>query len=216
MFAQSDTQFVIRNVLVSKTKFYQTVAVLPQDVASQILDLILAPLAKDPYEVLREHLITHYTVNDYQCLKALVALLLSGDQKPSHLMNRMLAFLPDDYKLDFIFRGLFLSHLPINVCSHLLCEKVSDPRALAQKAKELYQSQISSSLVNLLSEMLDESLQVNRVSSRTRPPIIPLSRRSPTPAPTSRPSTPPGACWFHKKHGDKAVNCRKPCSMLEN
>ena len=44
-FAQADEQFAIRSVTVSKTKFYHVVAVLPQEVASQILDLILATLA---------------------------------------------------------------------------------------------------------------------------------------------------------------------------
>ena len=50
-FAQADVQFVIRNVSVSKTKFYLAVAVLPQEVGFQILDLIRAPLAGDPYRV---------------------------------------------------------------------------------------------------------------------------------------------------------------------
>ena len=39
-FAQADTHFGIRNVTVSKTNFYHLVAVLPQEVALQILDLI--------------------------------------------------------------------------------------------------------------------------------------------------------------------------------
>ena len=221
-FAQADAQFPIHSVRVSKTKFYHTVAVLPQEMASQILDLIRSLPAGDPYGVLLEHLITHYKLNDYLHFKALVSLPLSGDQKPSHLMNRMLALLPDDYKPDFILRGLFLQNLPIGVRSHLLSKKVSDPRALALKADELYQSRVSPSSVNLLSEDLCESLQVNLVLSRARPPKsplsakIPFSKHSPTPALTSRSLTPPGACWFHKKNGEKAVNCRKPCSMSEN
>ena len=81
-----------------------------------------------------------YMLNDYQGFEALVSLPLLGDQKPSHLMNRMLALLPDDYKLEFILRGLFLQRLPIDVRSHLLHKKVSDLRALALKADELYQS----------------------------------------------------------------------------
>ena len=105
-FAQADAHFSIRNVTVSKTKFYHMVAVLPQEVALQIQDLIRAPPAGDPYGVLRECLITLYTLNDYQRFVALVSLSLSGYLKPSHLMNRMLTLLPDDYKLDFILRGL--------------------------------------------------------------------------------------------------------------
>ena len=63
-FLQADMQFSIRKV--SGSKFYNAVAVLPQEVASQIFDLIRPPPAGDPYEVLRECLITLYTLNDYQ------------------------------------------------------------------------------------------------------------------------------------------------------
>ena len=133
-FAQADTQFAIRSVTVSKAKLYHGVAVLPQEVASQNLILIRTPPTGDPYGVLRERLITLYMLNDYQPLEAQVSLPLSGDQKPSHLMNRMLALLPDDYKLDFILRGLFLRCLPLDVRSHLLHKKVSDPRALPESS----------------------------------------------------------------------------------
>ena len=107
-FAQADAQFSIRNVSVSKIKFYHAVAVLPQEVASQILDQIRAPPTGDPYGILWEHLITLYTLNNYQRFEALVSLPLFKDQKLSHLMNRMLALFPDDYKPDFILMGLFL------------------------------------------------------------------------------------------------------------
>ena len=63
-FAQADAQFGIPSITVSKTKLYHKMAVLTQEVASQILDLHRAPPANDPYEVLREQLITLYTLND--------------------------------------------------------------------------------------------------------------------------------------------------------
>ena len=68
-------------------------------------------------------------------------------------MNWMLALL-HHYKLDFILRGLFLRHIPSDVGSHLLQEKVLDPRALALKADELFQSKTLSP-VNLLSDLQD-------------------------------------------------------------
>ena len=67
LFPQDDMQFAIWNVSVSKTKFYHAIAVLPQEVASQILDLIRAPPARYPYEVLWEGLKTLFTLYDYQC-----------------------------------------------------------------------------------------------------------------------------------------------------
>ena len=89
-FAQADTQFAIRNVTVSKTKFNHGVAVLPQEVASQILDLIRSPPAGDPYSFLRERLIKLYMLNDYQRFEALVSFplwrpeTLSSDKQDAH------------------------------------------------------------------------------------------------------------------------------------
>ena len=68
-FAQADAQFAIKTITVSKTKFYHAVASLPQDVAVQILDLIRAPPTSDPYEVLKDRLITLYSLNYYQRFK---------------------------------------------------------------------------------------------------------------------------------------------------
>ena len=211
-FAQADGQCAIKAISVSKTKFYHSVASLPQDVAAQILDLFCAPPAGDPYEVLKEQLTKLYSLNDYQRFEALVSLQLTGDQKPSHLMNRMLALLPDNYKPDFILCGLFLRRLPIEVRSHLLQEKISDPRALALKADKLFQSRVSSP-VNLLAEQFKEA-RVSAVATKTRP--SPASRQSPTPALSPRSPVSQGPCWYHKKHGNKARHCRKPCSKSEN
>ena len=38
---------------------------------------------------------------------------------------------------------------------------------------------------------------------------IPLSKRSLIPAPSSCSPTPPGVCWFHKKHGEKALKLQE-------
>ena len=97
---------------VLKTKFYHAVAVLPQEVGLKLLNLIWTPPAVNPSEVLKERLITLYSLNNNQRFKALVSLPLTGDQKPSHLMKRMLALLPDYYKPDFILRGRQISLSP--------------------------------------------------------------------------------------------------------
>ena len=81
-FAQEDAQFAICNVTVSKTKFYHSVAVLPQEIALHILDLIQAPSAGDPCGVLLERLITLYMLNNYQRFEALVSLPLSVTRNP--------------------------------------------------------------------------------------------------------------------------------------
>ena len=71
----------------------------------------------------------------------------------------MLALLPDNYKPDFILQCLFLRCFPAETRSHFLQEKISDPRALALKADELFQSR------NLLADLPNNSAQVNTVVS---------------------------------------------------
>ena len=129
-FARAKAQFNIKGISRSITKFYHCVA-------SQMLDLIWAPSASEPYEVLKARLVKTYALNDYQRFESLISLPLSGNQKPSHLMNRMLALLPEDYKPGFILRGLFLRRLFADVQAHLLQEDISDPRAFSLKADEL-------------------------------------------------------------------------------
>ena len=90
--------------------------------------------------------------------------------------------LPDDYKPDFILRGLFLRRLPIEVRSHLLQEKILDPRALALKADEHFFKSRVSSPVNLLAEQFEEA-RFSAVATKTRP--SPASKRSQTPAPSA-------------------------------
>ena len=72
-FAQWDTQFAIKAISVSKTKFYYAVTSLPQDVGVQILDLIHAPSPGNPYKVLKDCLIPLYSLNDYKRFEALVS-----------------------------------------------------------------------------------------------------------------------------------------------
>ena len=216
-FAQAEAQFNIKGINSSTTKFYHCVASMSQEVASQLLDLIRTPPASEPYEILKARLVKTYALNDYQRFESLVSLPLSGDQKPSHLMNRMLALLPEDYKPGFILRGLFLRRLPADVRAHLLQEDISDPRALSLKADELYQSHVSSP-VNVLSA--DETLDPQTINAVRGPSSAGRTRRSSVSSTSSsatasrRPAS--TLCWYHRSHGENALNCRKPCSWTGN
>ena len=217
-FAQADAQFEIRSISSSRSKFYHAVAALPQDVAGQVLDLIRAPPRDDHYLVLRTRLVRLFNLNEYQRFEALVSLSLSGDQKPSYLMNRMLALYPDDVKPDFVFRGLFLRRLPVEMRAHLLRESIDDPIEMALKADELHQNRVSSAAANILASSPDDAL-VNTVTNHPRVPprssavSNPQCKRSPTPASSARSST-SGFCWYHVKHAEAATNCREPCSYF--
>ena len=147
----------------------------------------------------------------------MISLPLSGDQKPSHLMNKMLALLQEDFKPGFIFRGLFLRRLPAEVRAHLLQEDIADPRALGLKAEELYHSLVSSSVNVLSSEETLEPQIVNAVrgsSSASRGHRSSVSSTSSSATASRSPAA--SLCWYHRSHGENALHCRKPCSWSGN
>ena len=225
-FAQADAQFAIKQVTRSATKFYHCVAALAKEDAAQIIDLIRAPPALDPYETLKRRLVQLYELNGYQRFEALLSLPLASDQKPSNLMNRMLALLPEDYKVGFIFRGLFLRRLPSDIRTHLLQDDISDPRALALKADELFQSFGSRPVSSLFPQDSDVSLElfpgeVNALRRQKKSSVsgsrsssgskqIPSSSRSNS----RRPAQTSSLCWYHRAHGENAEHCRQPCSWV--
>ena len=194
-FAQADTQFAIRSITVSRQS------------STSSEPLQLATLTKFWrivfYALFSEQLseIWSFCISSVNWRPETTSSHEQDAHAPSGRLQTQL------FNISFILCGLFLHPLPIQVRSHLLQEKISDPPTLALKADELFQSRISSS-VNLLAGQL-EDVQVNAVATRTRP--SPSSKRSPTPALSSRSPSSPGSCWYHKKHGDKAQNCWKPC-----
>ena len=52
-----------------------------------------------------------------------------------------------------LFKGFFLNHLPLNIRTHLMREVISNPRKLAAKADEIWQSSFARS-VNTVSPTL--------------------------------------------------------------
>ena len=68
----------------------------------------------------------------------------------------------------------------MDVRSHLLPEKVDDPREMTLKADELHQSRVSSSAVNILADDFNDA-QVNLVSNRAKVPLSSNSAKNPPP-----------------------------------
>ena len=127
------------------------------------------------------------------------------------------ALLPEDYKPSFIIPGLFLHRLSADVRSYLLQEDISDPPALSLKSGELYQSH-GSSLVNILStkESFD-SQSINTVrgpSSASRTHCFSIASISSSTARRLPASS--SLCWYHRSHGEKALDYCQPCSWPGN
>ena len=91
---QSKSQFCLKGVTVSQTKFDHVVQSMSQTEAVKVLDLIRAPPCNDPYGHLKNRLLRMYGLTDYTRFEAISSLPFLGDMIPSALMSNMLSLLP--------------------------------------------------------------------------------------------------------------------------
>ena len=137
---QSESQFRLKGVTVSQTKFDHVVQSMSQTDAVKVLDLIRAPPQDNPYSHLKNCLLQMYDPTYYVRLEAISSLPFLGDMLPSALMSKMLSLLPAGHEACFFLRGPFLKCLPADVRSHLVLDATSDPLTLALCADKIHQS----------------------------------------------------------------------------
>ena len=209
-FAQAEAQFVLRRITCSLTKYYHVAAVLPQEVARSVLDILQDVPSEEPYEELKSRLVQSFALTDYQRAEQFVRLPGLGDRRPSELMNTMLALLPSGHPPFFLFKYHFLQRLPADIRGHLITKKCENARDLAILADKLCVARqqdfptasISAATGHDIDDHIDQFAVVRNLPHQRQPP------RSPQPTYSD-----PSLCWFHSNWGSKATSCRKPCSL---
>ncbi len=111
-----------------------------------------------------------------------------GDQTPLELMDKMLALL-GNHPPCFLFRRIFLRHMPDDIWHTLVHSKVEDVRQLAEEADRLWHSHSSQA----------SALCHAKPTSNKEPRDQKLAD--------------PDLCHYHNKFGVAARNCRPPCKL---
>ena len=87
-FARTDAEFSVKGITTEATKYSHTVAALPVEVANHVTNEILLP-----YMTLRQWLLDTYTLDNYQRACGLLDMPARSSEKPSVLLDAMLAYL---------------------------------------------------------------------------------------------------------------------------
>jgi len=111
-FTNIEGQFHIGGVTSSLTRYYHCVKSFNQEMLVQFSDICASPPPVEPYETLKACLLCQYSLTNFQRVEAMLNLPLAADDRPSTLMNAMLALMPVGYKPDFLFTSLFLCLFP--------------------------------------------------------------------------------------------------------
>lgn len=202
-FLQAEAQFATRNITADDTKYYYVVAALDQDIATRVLDLLEHPPAENKYAALKARLLETFTLTESQRAAALLNIQGLGDDKPSLLMDRMLALL-GDHKPCFLFKELFLKQLPPDMRSHLVHLNLGDYRELAQAADRLWISRSPDPALNAVAAHPTPAPRKSQFHVRQ------ASRKSKQVVKEDDVSE---ICYYHQRFGAAAKQCRPPCNF---
>ena len=114
-FAQVEAQFTTRRIVAQRSKFAHVVSALQPEIAQEVRDLLLAPPAERPYDVLKEQLIRRTSESEQRRLQQLLTEEELGDRKPSQLLRKMRQLLGEHELEKGILKQLFVQRLPASV-----------------------------------------------------------------------------------------------------
>ena len=213
-FRRAEAIFRSEGVSASQQKYDHILARLPNDVLVTVLDLVDSledtATATNPYKQLRDRLVSAFSPSKWHLANRLLQHPSLGDQKPSVLMDKMLALLPAGEPAGVLFQSLFLNRLPEHIRDHLVAQDFTTIRDMAAHADRLWAARNAEALAATLAalRLTDRRRSVSPTSSRrSSPGHTPGRRASPTfgPPPNKR------FCHFHR-FGAEARLCRAPCA----
>lgn len=208
-FLHAEAAFRNGQVTQSRTKFDHVVQKLPQAIMVSVRGLIMnsASSSSTPYEDLKSKLVSSYTLSRWQRVSKLIHHPSLGDQRPTALMDAMLALLPDGDSAGSLFLGLFLERLPVEMRDHLVAREFKTPGEMALHADKLWDARRAQTTDSFLTAA---ATSPSRSRATIRADGSP-ARRNQTPGPSGSEE-----CYFHKRFGAAANNCRPPCSFQGN
>lgn len=227
-FHSVEAQFQLKKITVDSTKYYAILTKLDQDTLSIIESVISNPPATGKYKKVKEILLHHFSVPQDRRFRMLTSGLELGDKRPSQLLAEMHRCGGTRLDGDYI-RTLWLDRLPRHVQAVLttassLSDLANEELAtLADKIVEIHrptgdqlmpvsrsfassQPSILERRVEDLSQQLEEILRrLQKMEKRGRSNSRGAKNRSSTPANLE-------VCFYHRKFGNNATRCTKPCS----
>lgn len=239
-FTVVEMTFALYRITSDDAKYRHVVIHLDADLLGIVGDIIDAPPEQGKYEALKRRIIDSLSDSQETRLRRLLRGQAMGDEKPSLFLQR-LRNLAGGQCNDSVLRTLFMEQLPEHMRGILAISQLDDLATLAAQAdriKEVSQPQISSigqapaGIVALPSDVsaskkATESNQPGDINA-LRLAIEALTRKfersfrgrnrsrsrgtSRSRSTTPHKSDSQKICYYHRKFGDDAQNCRPPCS----
>ncbi|XP_078495310.1 uncharacterized protein LOC144750120, partial [Ciona intestinalis] len=168
-FQQTEAQFALRKITCDETKYFYVVSSLDEKTASRLVDLLEEPPRDNKYGKIKQRLLDVFSLSEYERAAKLLNIKELGNQKPSELMDEMLSLMCGHTNC-FVFRYIFLQALPEEIRLVVAKEDFEDPRATAQQADVLWNSQSHDYHISKVKKR-DEELQNFKTRTRNAPKL---------------------------------------------
>lgn len=216
-FLTLEAQFELARMTTSKTKYFVALGMLDQRTIQLCQDVIRSPSENEPYETLKDAVISRLVESADSKLQRLIRDLELGDRKPSQLLIEMRQLAGNQFNED-VLRKMWLQRLP-NQTQAILTVSAEPLDKIAIMADRIlstfsYNSQVAEVKTNVVEnsktdlELKVEALsqKIDKISkSKSNDKFVRRSRSS------SRSRNESGICWYHRRFKEKATKCTHPC-----
>jgi hypothetical protein len=137
-FAQAECIFHTKRVTDSFDKYCHLMASLPPESVCLVMDIVEVPPAVNPYETLKERLLSQLQLSEYERLDQLFTMPGLGSRKLLAMLAAMLELCPRGEENTRTFAGLFLHRLPRELRILLAHEDLRDLKLSAARADVLH------------------------------------------------------------------------------
>lgn len=240
-FAQLEGQFAICGVREDEARYAYVISKLEPRQAKEIKDVIINPPADHKYRAIKQALIQRLTDSQGQRIRQLLEHEELGDRKPSQFLRHLRTLagttLPDE-----LLRTLWLGRLPTNMQA-ILATRTSDKlEDVAEQADRIHEiggkslvlatstttgkapattmeaqmETLCKQVAALTTQM--ETMQKDWKNGRGRQRARSRSGKRERSHSRSgkKPDESDGECFYHRRFGEKARKCTKPCTYAEN
>lgn len=223
-FAQTEAIFQAKHIHSQTARYAYVVEKLPPEIAADVLDLLEAVPAQNPFDVLKEAIIYRTGKSHERRLHDLFNTVQLGDSRPSQLLRRMKSLLGKNSMSESLFRKLWLDKLPPYTSQILatlpddldlsriaeIADKISDVPTISSVDSPVPTDAAMRDVIEQLKQQLERlSTQVQHLTRPEDKNSYKVRRRSHSATRARRPTL----CWYHLNFGDKAHRCIKPCTF---
>lgn len=227
-FAQIERQFAGARITQDASKFDIVTGALERRFATAVRELILSPPAVGKYDELKRQLIHRFSPSLDARLQQLFQHEEMGDRSPSQFLEDMRTLGGPDVS-DNTLRVLWLGRMPQRMSYVLAASPPGNLQALAVIADRIHERAVPTSRIASVDdpankpscqEQIEElvqqvaALSADRSAQTTRTRAANQQQTTSSATRDADQGTPgEEMCWFHRTFGERAKQCRKPCSF---